>query len=208
MSKGAMRLSTLFGRGALVCGWWSAALIGLGACDGPSPRDRCAPDAEVIASVQAPLQFSCDELNPDLDLDPNSPDYGHATCSVIEGRRPSVHPDYCDCTEEGYAPIAASESEAAAQAAIGTYRCDSACCETLCFCELKQLTGEDLAACQNSGVRVGENGWCFVAPNQGLGALEAIEMNDHSYQARCPDPQAIVFSGDYLDGTRLISCWR
>jgi hypothetical protein len=182
--------------------------LAFAACDGAPPPDRCAADAQAVTSMQSPLQYRCGELNPDLDLDPNSPDYGHATCSVIEGRRPSVHSGYCDCEAEGYAPIAASESEAAAQAAEGTYRCDGPCCERLCFCELKQLSGDDLAACQNGGVRAGVNGWCFVAPNQGLGTLEAIEQNDYSYQAACPDPQAIVYGGDYLDGTRLVSCWR
>jgi len=179
------------------------------ACDGPLSKDLCAPDAATIAQIQAPHTYRCHALDPEVELDPDNPDYGRVTCSVIEGRQRAEHPAFCDCQEQGYSPLPDSEVRAAAEQSLHEGLCEPPCCESLCYCELNQLAGEDLTACQNSGVRVGgQNGWCFVAPNLGLGTLEAIERNDYSYQAHCPSPQAIVYTGDYLDGTRLVSCWR
>lgn len=184
-------------------------LVALFACDGPLSKDLCAPDAATIAQIQAPLQYRCDELDPEVELDRNNPDYGRVTCSVIEGRQRAEHPAFCACQEPGYSPLPDSEERAAAEQSLHEGLCEPPCCQSLCYCELNQLSGEDLTACQNSDVRLGgDNGWCFVAPHLGLGTLEAIERDDYRYQAHCPSPQAIVYTGDYLDGTRLVSCWR
>lgn len=181
-----------------------ALTIGLVAC---AEAGVCEPEPESIAAVQLPLQYSCGGLDAVVDLDPASADYSRAECSVFEGQDRAEHPEFCDCTQPGYSPLTPSQQEAAADEAASYGSCSGPCCESLCFCELDQLTGDELSACQ-SGTRLSKEGWCFVAPNQGLGEMEAIERIDYSHQAKCPDPRAIVYTGNYLDGTRVVSCWH
>jgi hypothetical protein len=182
-----------------------------GGCDG-AQADSCNQSREPLLrdplrEVQQSLRYQCGEPTPELETDPKSPDFGMASCSVIDGQSSLEHPDFCACEAEGYRPLNGDEYRAAEERSRSEGWCSDACCLNLCFCELKQLTGEDLHTCQYEGVRGGRNGWCYVAPNSGIGKLAAIERND-LVEATCDSPQAILFTGDYLDGIRYISCWR
>lgn len=174
-------------------------------CDGDA-RDACNGQ-DPIDTITQLSQYRCSALNAGLDTDPDSPDFGTATCSVLDGQFAAEHPQFCDCTEEGYAPLSDDDANAARDRARQDGWCQDACCLELCFCELQQLTGDDRLSCQQDGVRGSHNGWCYVAPKQGVGTLQAIARSNLS-EAKCDDPQAIVYTGDYLDGIRFVSCWR
>ncbi|HTM46260.1 MAG TPA: hypothetical protein VL137_14970, partial [Polyangiaceae bacterium] len=68
----------------------------------------------------------------------------------------------------------------------------------------QQLSGPELQACQ-SGTPLSTNGWCYVAPERGVG--EALALQGSSYEI-CPHPEGVVYTGELLDGIRYISCWH
>jgi hypothetical protein len=51
-------------------------------------------------------------------------------------------------------------------------------CESYCLCELAQLSGPALQACQSDSEPMGStgplSGWCYVDPEQGFGSSEAV----------------------------------
>lgn len=184
----------------------SLLLILIG-CDGDRSNDVCDL-RDPLSNVQQSFQYRCSQLNPDVETDLDSPDFGLATCSVIEGQYADEHPEFCACDIEGYRPIAPDDAQAAADRARQEGFVADQCDTHLCFCERQQLTGDDLDTCQQEGVRAGRNGWCYVAPELGIGTVQALKPR-HSYEvAYCDNPQAILYTGDYLDGIRFTSCWR
>jgi hypothetical protein len=179
------------------------------ACDGVSRDDACAlDDGGSVRNVQQATQYRCSTLDPGLETDPSRPDFGVASCTVIDGQSLLEHPEFCSCEGESYLPLAPEEYQAAVVQARRDGWCQGACCANLCFCELQQLAGYDLHACQSKGVRGSRNGWCYVNTARGVGTLDAIERSINPEQAQCSEPQAFVFTGDYLDGIRFMSCWR
>jgi len=108
--------------------------------------------------------------------DPASPDFGRVNCSLIE--LGSAGTDFCDCSLPGYAPATGIEIQNAFATLEANGECQNACCEEVCFCELLQLSGDDLAACQGGDatlVTVQRHGWCYVEPDLGVGDPSSVE---------------------------------
>ena len=193
------------------------AILFLLSCDGAYPESRleaypqrivpvvdpCEDPAEVKRLRQG-LQSQCVELNPVVETDVTSPDFGAATCWVIEARDIAEHPDFCDCQEQGYAALSDQEQEAAIALVKADAPSVAQCSIDQCFCEFQQLSGAELQACQ-SGTPISSDGWCYVAPERGVGEVAALQRSNAKY---CPHPEGIAYTGDLLDGARYISCWR
>jgi hypothetical protein len=117
------------------------------------------------------LSFTLKCLNHSLGpvTDPTSPDFGRVPCNAVMVA--PVGSDFCACDWPGYAvPNAALRATAKAQFADGG-ACDNGCCDTYCYCELLQLSGNDLALCQagDPDNSVDLPGFCYVEPDVGVG---------------------------------------
>lgn len=91
----------------------------------------------------------------------------------------------CDCG----ARALDSASQKLRSASLATLERESYCghagevaCEDLCVCVVPQLRGSDGVRCRNEPSAKDLTGWCYVAPEQGLG--------DKSQLAMCNDEQA------------------
>jgi hypothetical protein len=116
-------------------------------------------------------------------LTPNSE--GQVGCLVIEARKSAS----CSCkAEDARAPIA-SEHATAIQGALDTGIIAD---DNSCFCEIPQLGGQDLSACQNEkadpivvdGDQV--NGWCYIDANAvpAIGSKELVPETCSSEEKR------------------------
>lgn len=168
--------------------WFFAlASISILACGGAAPDSTAQSDASVCwvevgraqssgVTADTRVRGQCvDPQTPRLDVSSDDPAWGQIPCRVLEvGTEPA-----CDCAERGEGRHAVDPATLPADvASAGT-----------CACEIEQLSGDALRACQSTGLDAGVDGWCYVSPAQGLGASELV--------AKCrPDqPQAVVFAG-------------
>ncbi len=102
-------------------------------------------------------RFRCAGLDADFVTDPSSLDYGKVPCSVVavnkEGR--------CSCSGGGRFPVT-PEARAALLEQLETQgSCGGStgvACESYCLCELAQLSGPALQACQRDGEPMGSTG--------------------------------------------------
>jgi len=114
-------------------------------------------------------------------------------CQVIEAKPPSAVTCSCDASmgrSEGVLDGVrdAVEDELVAQGECGGDT--NIACSSFCLCEIEQLSGAELDTCLNSlSDPGGIYGYCYVAPNDGVGNPGLI--------AECPatQPQIIRFLG-------------
>jgi hypothetical protein len=128
---------------------------------------------------------------------------GQVSCRVIEARTANT----CDCDRQGRVPLTAGGAKAVASVkAQQSY----AQANWNCFCEVPQLSGKALLACQN---QVGEpvvdsdgtavHGWCYVDANKNVGNPALVQG--------CPEGERrdlrLVGAGESRTcGTLLLAC--
>lgn len=137
---------------------------------------------------------------------PLTPDASGAAPCEVYPVVPLANGTACSCDAPGLTgPI-----EGAARDSVAEYlRANGICggagqlsCEAECICQLPQADGDELSACQSGRTPTDSSGWCYVAPNEGLGDSGAVTTCDATHQ------QALVFYGparspDYLT---IIAC--
>jgi hypothetical protein len=122
-------------------------------------------------------RFRCASLDAKFVTDPSSIDYGKVPCSVVAVNKQGD----CSCSGGGRFPV----TPAARAALLETLEQQGSCggstgvpCESYCLCELAQLSGPGLLACQRDSEPMGStgplSGWCYVDPEQGFGSSEAV----------------------------------
>jgi hypothetical protein len=109
-----------------------------------------------------------------------SPDYGHIPCAIVEALPPSpAHA--CDCdTTRGRRPLALDNPNLR-DAVLERLELEGVCggsagraCADHCLCQLDQLEGEALTACQDGANDPSSFGYCYVDPSQGIGNPELV----------------------------------
>ena len=129
------------------------------------PDDTCQ-----FAQVQQALTLKCLGRSLEPVTDPESPDFGRVPCWMVEIGTQDT--EFCRCAGAGYAPASEAQTETALATLRAGGECHDACCESVCFCELLQLSGEELRACQageNESVAIDTPGFCYVEPAAGVG---------------------------------------
>jgi hypothetical protein len=101
---------------------------------------------------------------------------GQVACLLIEGR-PSA--GGCGCE----APRSDVPSEHAAALALAKAEADHRGLAPGCFCEIEQLAGDSLAACQNELAPEAVHGWCYVD------ATTSPPVGDPALVADCPSTE-------------------
>ena len=109
-------------------------------------------------------------FNHELDADEG----GRVAC-VVYRAFPSSYAA-CACDQLGHRP--ATPPPWAVERLHRTGQCEGdPCCENHCFCELDQLSGDDLQTCQNDPSPQPEPvGFCYVDPGRGVGSEAVVEM--------------------------------
>ena len=166
-----------------------AAITG---CESGSPE--VSPDECFVETAQEPIK-TCFPRPLYPVTDPESPDYGRVPCvAIVSGRAGTP---FCDCARPGYSPASADQAEVARDELEAMALCVDACCEHYCFCELQQLSGDELAWCQGLDDTEYEpgyapQGWCYVDADAGIGDPSLVE--------HCPDTQRrlVLFVPPYV----------
>jgi hypothetical protein len=168
-------------------------LAGCSSGSGDEGASDCGPGVEA-----APLTRTCYPEPLPAVTDEASVDYGRLPCVVLDAGRAET--TFCACTQPGYRPVTATQNALAREHLAAQNACRGSCCDDLCFCELLQFSGDDLAYCQD---RAGEPateapvGWCYIEPGAGFG--------DESRIDECPpsQPHLVRFLPDDFVVNRL-----
>jgi hypothetical protein len=151
-------------------------LIAVAACNGDSAttgpaRAGCSPIGTATSNAFVGEIFS------ECATRAVATDQGRVPCRVLEATLGT-----CDCSAAiGREATDASLADAVRRQLLADDRCGSTSgppCEEVCIREIVQLSGEDLATCQNDAGAVGPPGFCYVDPAAGLG--------DPAVVAECP----------------------
>jgi hypothetical protein len=167
------------------CGW--GLLLATGGCPGESPvvgandAEPAGGSGSQLADVSGTLTRY---LTPIIDgagrcLPTELPieEDGTASCKIFTT---SVSAG-CTCDGPNRAPVSASQRDAVQRLAKQYEYCDGAetpVCLDLCVCENLEAVGDALTAC-TADLETTADGWCYVAPAQGIGSPEAV--------AACPN---------------------
>lgn len=101
----------------------------------------------------------------------------------------------CGCVEPGLEPLSLGLRELALRQLGAAGYCGAVsapACADYCVCAVGQMTGSDEKTCQEKPDASGPSGWCYVAPEQGLGSWSQVEQ--------CPAGQQQV--------VRVLGAWR
>ncbi len=124
---------------------------------------------------------------------------GRVSCRVF--RTFDAGTQACDCAAPGHrAPESVPESVRSTPFLQG-HCADDPCCSDLCFCEVEQLSGAGLAACQGQINPAPEpSGFCYVDPENGVGSSEIT--------AECPksEQRLLRFMGLGASLSLIVSC--
>ena len=127
----------------------------------------------------------------------------HVPCLVTEATR-VPEGGACSCEKPGRSPLDGEEA-VARRAILDEMELDNQCggatgvdCESLCLCELTQLSGEELAACRKGTESPNSYGYCYVDPEQGLGSPRLVE------ECRPTQRRKLRFVGDGVPQNRSI----
>jgi hypothetical protein len=147
-----------------------------GASEGPPKVDAMTSSATYFRSMARPYNQVpfCDEESLPLDAS------GRATCTgfVAVPPRDGVA-EACDCSAFGRL-----DPDETARATMVDFlrrlgQCDNQsldACDDYCVCETPQLEDDDWTACQHdSSPATSTPGWCYVAPEQGVGSDAVLE---------------------------------
>ncbi|EYF05083.1 hypothetical protein [Chondromyces apiculatus] len=136
------------------------------------------PVVQAILDRMTVIYESSGCLAPKLAQEPD----GHVSCAVIEARSGLSSPEACTCTKARGRVFLSPALEEAAVLPWAPGQAPSGTPEFNCFCEIEQLEGEALAACQSDAVEPvqtpdGEvlHGWCYVDAEQGVGSPEVVQ---------------------------------
>jgi hypothetical protein len=108
---------------------------------------------------------------------------GTAACKVFTT---SAKGASCVCDAPNRVPVTDAVRAAVLGQAKSELDCDQPegpACPDLCVCEDLEAVGSELTSCL-SGQEVEGNGWCYVAPAQGIGALNAPCPSEPQAQVR------------------------
>jgi len=130
-------------------------------------------------------RLHCASLSGNFETDETSDDYGTVACRLIGVRR-NTGGGSCSCDGETRFELSPDDAlavrmELSARGLCGTTK--NATCSEFCACEVPQLRGAGLEACQNDTSKLPldpvsaqpVNGWCYIDPARGFGALELVE---------------------------------
>ena len=156
---------------------WSVLIATLALAFGCTASEGDRGACSGAGEANAALSRRCFPKRLEVELDPSSADFGRTTCEVyevfIEGSAA------CSCNSPGYSvPARVPQPVVDELSRTGTCAEGDPCCSNRCFCELQQLRGAELAACQNGTENALEPppiGWCYVDPEQGVGTAEVVD---------------------------------
>lgn len=97
---------------------------------------------------------------------------GTAACKIFTTRVA----DTCACDAVNRSAVSASQGDAVRQYAAENGYCDESgtpACADLCVCENLEATGDALVACLTDEASTAD-GWCYVAPDQGIGVPRLV----------------------------------
>lgn len=136
----------------------AAAFALAAACGGQVDDARC-----IDGSSSQPLSLKCFQKTLATDAD------GRVPCRVFRLFPAGI--SACDCSAPGHS-LPTTIPEVVRTAPFRSGQCgDDPCCSDQCFCEIEQLSGAELTACQWQKNPVPEPaGFCDVDPERGVGA--------------------------------------
>lgn len=156
-------------------------------------------DGSCPAQTSAPV-LKCFPKSLDPVADPASPDFGRVACRVFVANR--ADSGACGCDIPGERPLGSIDTETARQRFVDFGYCSNACCESLCFCELLQLSGDALARCQ-AGIddtSLDIAGFCYVEPDVGVGDPSTVK------NCRPDERQNLRFTPSYSHYDATLMC--
>jgi hypothetical protein len=128
---------------------------------------------------------------------------GRVPCLVTEATRVPAG-GACSCDAPGRSPLDGDHA-VARRAILDEAELDGQCgggtgidCEALCLCEVDQLVGDELAACREGTESPESYGYCYVDPEQGLGADRLVA------ECRPTQRRKLRFVGEGLPQNRSI----
>jgi len=140
----------------------TGAVLACGSADPALQAERC-PGREQAAVIR------CRDASLSPVTDPESPEFGRVPCRFFAFDAPGS--DFCECSVPGFRPLGAADEATARGYFESVGACTDACCEDMCFCELLQLSGDELAVCQagDPASTLDLPGFCYVEPELGIG---------------------------------------
>ena len=91
----------------------------------------------------------------------------------------------CSCDQPGRRPLSSRMNEIVlAQLPANGFCNVEETCTNACACEIVPASGEEREACENDVDAEGANGWCYIAPAQGLGNPELVSQCPATQQRR------------------------
>jgi hypothetical protein len=173
-----------------------AAALGVGAGCGSTPLEP--EGGSCPAQTSAPFTVKCLPRSLGPVTDPSNPDFGKVPCRVfVVGPEES---GLCACDLPNYRPIGSIDSANVRQYFSDIGYCSNACCQSLCFCELLQLSGDELARCQAGDRSVDVPGFCYVEPDVGVGDPSTVE------DCKPTERHLFFFTPSYVSYTVAIEC--
>ncbi len=178
------------------------ALLLVAACSEQPPQFEAACNSAqlveyLVASSELRQSYGAACLPRPLAAD----DEGRVSCLIIEGRRAE---ETCDCSAAGRHPVA-PEHEPAVDLLLDQSKSPGT--DLNCFCEVTQLAGAALAACQHDLAEEPQyqgqdlSGWCYVD------ATTVPPVGDPKLVSHCPrsEQRDLRFLGGVpLPGARLV----
>jgi hypothetical protein len=167
---------------AVIAAILGAGVVPIGGCTsvplGPDPSLE-PEDCTNVGQQRQPLRTTCFQKELEPEADTTLATWGQVPCRVLTFE-PQGDP-YCACSEvEGLSPVDPALLSVVLEDLQRDQTCRDACCEGLCFCELQQLAGADLAYCLGLDAEpraFGEDpiGWCYLDPDDGFGDPALVE---------------------------------
>ncbi len=171
-----------------------AAALGVIAGCGSTPIE---PEGGSCPAQTGAATVKCSPRSLDPVTDPESPDFGKIPCRmfVVAEKETGI----CACDLPNYRPIGGIDTANVRQYFADIGYCSNACCEALCFCELLQLSGDDLMLCQ-AGSDVDVPGFCYVEPDVGVGDPSTVK------NCKASERYNLRLMPSYVNYTLAIEC--
>jgi len=136
--------------------------------------------AALLETIRLRIPSQCLPRPLPVTTDEESPDFGHVPCAIVEALRPGGNACSCDAAR-GRIPLGATNEnlvDAVKERLAGQGVCDGItgrACDDYCLCQLDELEGEELRACQDGTEDPNAYGYCYIDPDQGIGNPELVE---------------------------------
>lgn len=190
------------GIAASICPRYVAAAPGLKPADDPNYGYNPAVTS-IVDVIKQKFGDRClpRKLTPEVSEGLSQP--GQVPCVVTEATQVPAG-GACSCEGPGRKPLE-GEHAVARRAILDEIELDGQCgeamgidCQSLCLCELTQLSGDELGACREGTESPQSFGYCYVDPEQGLGAARLVE------ECRPTQRRKLRFIGDGVPKNRSI----